>query len=441
MSRAFVCALSVGVLALGACAGLPRTERPTALYLTPGTPTPWREDFGDPELRALLRRADLANLDIKSALARLERAEADAALARAGRSIQIDTGLSGVTGGETFGRSRVGASPTLEASYEVDLWGRLKQEIASADSETAADAIEVEAARQVVAARTVTAYVDFRYAQQAEVSARRTSGFVGRRRDLIRIRAEAGTASADDVLEAGALVADAAAAEQAASVEVLVQRLRLQALLGDVADLDVPPGNLPETVTVPGEDVASDDVDARSGVRAAFARLRAADAHRAAVIASTRPGFRIVAALGTPDAAFASLLDVRALAWAAAVSLTHAAVDGGANRARVDQASADADLAELNWRKAVVDGWVDLQITVQHDAAASAELAAARRHFDEALTRFRLAQRRHHEGVIDGIAMAAERVALEDAGLAVAQAQAQLLRQRVLLSLARGGAA
>ncbi|WP_339913717.1 TolC family protein [uncultured Brevundimonas sp.] len=441
MSKSFVCAMMVVMLALGACAGVPQTERPTALSLVPTAPTSWREDFDDPELRALLRRADLTNLDIKSALARLERAEADAALARSGRSIQIDTGLSGVTGGETFGRSRVGASPTLEASYEVDLWGRLKQEIASADSETAANAIEVEAARHLVAARTVTAYVDFRYAQQAEASARRRSGFIGSRRDLIRIRAGAGSASEDDVLEAGAMVADAAAAEQAASVEAIVQRLRLQALLGGVADLEISPGNLPEVVTVPGETVASDDVDARPEVRAAFARLQAADSHRAAAIAATRPGFRIVAALGTPDAAFAALLDVRALAWAAAASLTHAVVDGGANRARVAQASADADLAELAWRKAVVDGWLDLQSTVQHDAAASAELALARRHFDGAQTRFRLAERRHHEGVIDGVAMATARVALEDAGLAVAQAQAQLLRQRVLLSLARGGAA
>jgi len=441
MSRSLVCALTVLGLTLGACAGVPRTERQTALNLTSTSPTPWSEDFGDVELRALLRRADLGNLDIKSALARLERAEADAALARSGRSIHIVTGQSGVIGGETFGQSRFGASPTLEASYEVDLWGRLQQEIASADSETAAGEIDVEGARRLVAASTVKAYIEFRYAQQAEASARRNSGFIGSRRDLIRIRANAGAAGADDVLEADTMVSDAAAVEQASATEILIQRLRLQALLGGVTDLDIPSGDLPGIVTVPGEAVASDDVDARPDVRSAFARLRGADSRRAAAIAATRPEFRIVAALGTPDAAFASLLDVRALAWAAAAGLTHAVADGGANRARVDQASADADLAELNWRNAVVDGWVDLQIAVQLDAAGSAELALARQHFDEARTRLHLAERRHHEGTIDGVAMAVAQVSLEEAGLAVARAQAQLLQRRALLRLASGGAA
>lgn len=441
MSRSHICALTVVVLVLGACAGVPQTERPTALYLTPTAPASWSEDFGDPELHALLRRADLANLDIKTALARLERAEADAALGRSGRSIQVQAGFSGVTGGETFGQSRIGASPTLEASYEVDLWGRLKREIASTDSEAAASAIDVEGVRRLVAAKTVSTYVDLRYAQRAEASARRNHALAERRLDLIRMRAGAGTASADDVLKASGLFSDVAAVERAAEAEVLIQRLRLQALLGGVTDLDLPPGELPEFVALPGETVVSDDVDAQPAVRAAFARLRAADAHRAASIAATRPAFRIIAALGSPDAALASLLDVRALAWAAAASLTHAVVDGGANRARVAQSSADADLAELAWRKAVVDGWVDLQIAVQLDAAASAELILAREHFAQAQAGLRLAERRHHEGVIDGVAMADARIVLETTALSVARAQAQVLRQRVLLCVATGRAA
>ncbi|MGV9006851.1 MAG: TolC family protein [Brevundimonas sp.] len=438
MNRLLASGLTVVVLTLGACAGVPATERPSALYLTADLPAPWSEDFGDPELAALLRRADLDNLDIKAALARLEHAEADVALVRSGRSVQIQTGVSGVTGGETFGRSRMGASPTLEVSYDVDLWGRLRQEVAAADSEALAGAIDVEGARRLVAVSTVTTYVDLRFAQQAEASARRTGELAARRLGLISMRADAGVVDAGDPLRASSLVSDAAAAEQAAATEVLVQRMRLQALLGGVIDLDIAPGVLPELVDVPGEAVASDDVDARPEVRAAFARLQAADAHRAASIAATRPGFQIVAALGTPDAAFASLLDVRALAWAAAASLTHSVVDGGANRARVAQASADADLAELAWRKAVVDGWVDLQIAVQLDAAASRGLALARHHFDEAQVRLHLAERRHHEGVIDGVAMTDARMALEDAGLSVTRAQAEVRRDRVLLSVARG---
>lgn len=427
---------------LSACATSPVRTRASVLERVPSTPPVWREDFGDPVLRRLLDQADLGNLDIKAALARVEGANAAAALARAESAPQVQLGLGGVVGAETFNRFRKAGSPTLDAAYEVDLWGRLKTAATAADDEVAATAYDVEAARRLVAAQVTGAYVARREAQQAEATASRVLELARRRDDLIKVRAGAGAASADDLRQSAAVVAEADNTRSAAGREAEIQRFRLAVLLGGeteaAANLIWTPAPLPAIQTPRSASIRSDDVDHRPDVRAAFARLQAADAHRASLIAATRPQFQIVAALGAVDAAIANLLDVRAVAWAVAGTLTRTVMDGGAGRARVAQAVVTADLAEVAWRKSVLEGWIEMQTAVHQEAGALASLSLAQARLEDAQAALRVAEQRHREGVIDGVAMADAGMAVEAAVLARNQAQAQSLRLRALTLLATG---
>ncbi|CAN5371129.1 efflux transporter outer membrane subunit [soil metagenome] len=429
---------AVLALQLAGCAGDIPAARSSALGLAPALPSPWREDFGDPVLRTLLNRADLGNLDIKAALARLERAQADADLARSARAPRVQLGAAGALGGETFGRARVAASPTLEAVYDVDLWGGLRQGQAAARSEGMAGVADVRGARRLVAAQTVTAYLALRAAQDSRASAGRRSEILSRRLALVRARADNGTVGDEAVLQAETAVTEILAAGRDADDAALLQTRRLQALIGSPADLDLADGRLPPIPVGIGAALASDAVDARPDVQAALARLQAADARRAQAIAATRPQFQIVAALGAPDAAISTLLDVRALAWAVAGAVTHTILDGGAGRARVAQAGADGDQAELAWRKAVLDGWLDMQSAVTREAAAERAAAAATAHLEQSLKSLGVIERRHREGTADGVAMADARLAVEDAKLAVTLASALALTASVECRLAVG---
>lgn len=446
MRLALAAVLTAGMAAgltvgLSACATPPVEARTSVLERVPTTPAVWREDFGDPVLRLLLDRADIGNLDIKAALARVEGADVATRLARAEGSPQVQVGLAGVVGGETFSRFRKAGSPTLDAAYEVDLWGRLKASTAAADNEAAASVYDVEAARRLVAAQVVGAYVALREAQQAEATAARALALARRRDDLIKVRAGAGSAGADDLRQSAAVVAEADNTRSAAGREADLQRLRLGALLGGEAGAVLAPAPLPVVPVARSAALSSDEVDHRPDVRAAFARLQAADAQRASAIAGTRPRFQIIAALGAADAAISNLLDVRAVAWAMAGTLTRTVADGGAGRARVDQAVVAADLAEVAWRKSVLDGWVEMQTAAHHEAGMQATLILAQTRLDNAQAALRGAEQRHREGVIDGVAMADARIAVEAALLARDQAQAQSLRQRALTVLAAGDAA
>lgn len=429
--------VAAALIGLGACATPVPKERPSALRLTPPQEAVWTEDFGDPVLRALLARADLGNLDVKAALARAEQAQAAMALTRSTRTPRIEVGVAGAAGGTSLRRTRHAASPTLEAAYEADLWGRIRQMRMAVDADAAAAAADTFEARRLIAAQTVTAYVALRQAQQAEASAQRAVAAAARRVDLMRVRTQNGAASNGEVLEAEVVRAEAEAVGREARTEVIAQTLRLEALLGGVRGLELASADLPR-LPADADGLSSDAVDHRPEVQAALLRLQAADARRAAAVAAERPQFQIIAALGAPDPAIATLLDVKTLAWALAGTVTQAVVDGGAADARIAAASSEADQAEIAWRKAVVDGWTEMQLAVRREADAAAAVSQASLVDRSARTALQAAERRHREGVIDGVAMADAALAVETAQRALTQAQAQALAARVQSRLATG---
>jgi multidrug efflux system outer membrane protein len=128
-------------LTLAACIG-PRPTPPAASAVVPppawrtavGATQPIRADwwgaFGDPVLTDLVSRALANNVDLLSAAARIDEARAAARLARAQQTPTLGGSLPGTTGQTVspFGTpsDAFGAQPAVTASYDLDLFGRLR---------------------------------------------------------------------------------------------------------------------------------------------------------------------------------------------------------------------------------------------------------------------------------------------------------------------------
>ena len=441
MTRPAWSSLAAVAMLLSACAHLdpedraPRTD-PVA-RLSPSGPSPWQVDFEDPALSDLLRGADLGALDIKIALARLARARADVAEARAQRAPHVSIGAEGAVGGVDFHDARSAATPAFEATYEVDLWGRLARgEDAAVHDQAAADA-DVAAARLLVAADTVRAFAALRSAQDAIEGYAHRKELASRALALTQRRASEGAAEPGAVGAAQLALDRAGAGLEAAREDEKLEVATLGDLLGRPG-IAVPLGPpLAEDRAVPT--TGSEIIANRPDVRAAFARLQAADARRAQAVASSRPQLQLSALLGAPDAAIATLLDVRSLAWAVAASLSHSLLDGGAARARVHAAGADADVADLQYRKAVLAGWSDVRTALVDQARARRELAAARTAKALAGDSVRLQAARHREGATDGLDTVAAGVAVEAAQDQLRAARLAAVEARVRIALATGG--
>ncbi|MBT9470837.1 MAG: TolC family protein [Phenylobacterium sp.] len=432
-------------MALAGCTHLTAGEKGSRTDPTSRLPqtsaSPWREDFGDSDLATLLARADAGSLGGKLARSRLAKADAEVEAADAVRTINVVAGLSAAIGGATFHDSGSAATPTLEVRNELDVWGRLAHGRQSARAERAAAAADVDAARLQVGAETARSYLMLAAAREAHGIAMRREAAARDAQAFSERRLASGAANVRDVVARRSAVIAAAGARERAAAHADLELARLSDLIGAPVDVPVAVSGL----AAPGLDralgpVDSSVVDRRPDVRATQSRIRAADEHRAAAIAAARPQFQIAAAFGAPDAAIATLLDVRALAWAAAASLSHEILDGGARKARIHVATADADIADITYRQTVLVAWQEIRAAVADTASARRSLEAAVADLDAARAALSAAEARHAAGVVDGAGLAAARLTVADAEQAVCDARLRLGFAQVALILAEGPA-
>lgn len=441
--RAGTVALLVGLmLALTACAGSTRADRapradPVA-RLAPAGPSPWRETLGDPALADLLLQADGGGIEIKTALARLERAQAEVERAQASKKPRVSTGVVGATGAHTFsGRPQSAITPVLDASYEIDLWGRLARAQEAAMADRTAAAADVAAARLLIAAEVARAYTALRLAQAAETGAASRIVTAQQALTMMQERAANGAAIRTDVEARAAAVRAAGELAIQAREEVEVQSARIAALIGKPTYIPAPASpREPDPAPIA---IASDVVDRRPDVQASLARLLAADQKRAEAVAATRPRFVLDLGLGSPEAALVTLLNVKSLAWAAAASLSEPLLDGGARRADLHATTADADLAELAYRQAVRTAWSEVRAAGVAQARSRRALIAGEVALAAARAAVSAGDLRHQAGVMNGIGLLDLDLAVGDAEGAILRAQAQAIDARIQFALVTGG--
>jgi NodT family efflux transporter outer membrane factor (OMF) lipoprotein len=132
---------------------LPHTSVPTAWTASGGTPAPvadqWLASFEDPALTALVAEALAYNADLQAAAARVEQASGYVAVASG--SLWPSVGVAATQSGKSGGGGGLNAV-FLNASLELDIWGRLRYGEAAAEEQSAAVQADYAFARQSLAA-------------------------------------------------------------------------------------------------------------------------------------------------------------------------------------------------------------------------------------------------------------------------------------------------
>ena len=235
--------LTSALLSLGGCAVGPDFQAPQAQLPTQwrdagaGGPASapvaqpvndaWWDSFGDPELSALVAEASAANPDILIAYERLRQSRAALRVSEADglpklganasyrRGQNSEAGLSDPSG--RGGKSSFNLWQTgVDASWELDLWGRVQREVEQAGALSQA---ALEAQRGVmlsVRAETASHYIRLRGAQNQLAVLRQTLDNANRNLALTRLRQREGVATELDVSQADA---------QAAAIEAAVPPL------------------------------------------------------------------------------------------------------------------------------------------------------------------------------------------------------------------------
>ena len=423
---------------LGACAhsGVSAPPHNTIERIKPTDASPWREDFGDPILRDLLDRADISSLDVKRALARLDRADAELKIAHAGASPLVVIGAGAAVGGVRNRSVRARGLPSIAGAYEWDLWGRLDLASQGARADRAASADEVAAARLLIGAETARTYFQFRASEASITSLVTRRDLADRVITLVQARRTAGLGGGDDIEGRRHALAEIDTQLIEARLQARLLAIRLGTLLGSSTPLSPQPQAKPWPEPGPLIPIPSDIVARRFDVTATFHRLQAADARRAEAVAASRPRFIINLSGGSTDPGTADLLNARSLIWAAAVALSHTAYDGGVEKGRIRSAGAEADLADLAYRSTLLNAWSEAQVAMSSAQAADAALDIAQTDLEGATRALARAKARHQDGLASGIDMALAEDQREVAGMALAAARYKAVAARLDLALA-----
>ena len=403
-------------------------------------PDDWWRLYDDPALDEVVRAALAANADLRVAYANLDGSRAALRQAQAARLPQTTIESALGVDNPASQPSASGNVPTTDydiaatASWDIDLFGRLRSASAAARADAEAQAAIVDGLRVAVVADTVLAYVDLCGATRAIGAAREVAAAQDRSVALVREQLRAGEVSPLEVSQ----VATIAAASRAAIAPFEAQRAnalyRLATLQGrpptEARNYSFTCAAAPRLRTAAPVGDGTALLLRRPDIREAERRLAAAAARVGVARADLYPRVNLGGALGLLSGDFKAV---------ASPLVTWAFPNQAPARARLEQARATERAALAGWDVAV------LRSLREVETALAAYDAETRRNRDlglasrEAQAYVRRAGARVRLGDAPGLLQVDAQRSLAAATLQQVQSDLQVSQSEVALFRALGG--
>lgn len=349
-------------------------------------PDRWWRAFEDRTLNALVTDALQGNMSIKAVWDRLDQAAAQARKAGAGLYPSVD---GRVEGGVSFSEERQtpipggagavssgGVVPNLligvAASYEIDIWGRVRSTRNAARREVAATRESLQAAAVSLSGEVAVAWYGLLEAYGQLRLLERQAEANQRLLKLVALRMGYGQTGAIDLLQQKQLIESIQSDLMGATVRARLLEHRLAVLLGRPPTVRVVPAGarrreLPGLPDLPDPGVPAELVQRRPDVRAAFHRIEAANEQVAAAIADRFPRLSISAGAQVSDDGVKDLFNNWLVSLAA--NLLAPIFDGGRRKAEVDRAKAAASEALHDYGQTVLEAIAEVEgalVTEKH---------------------------------------------------------------------------
>jgi NodT family efflux transporter outer membrane factor (OMF) lipoprotein len=325
-------------------------------------------------------------------------------------------------------------------SYELDLWGQIRNEVAAAKANAAASAADLENARLSLIAQLAGDYIQLRSLDRDTEILDETVKAYARALELTEQRHGAGIAPGLDVSQAQTQL-DSARSQAA---QTLAQRALMEhaiaALLGvSASTFSIKPAIVAITLPQIPSGVPATLLQRRPDIAAAQRRMIAANADIGVARAAYFPTLTLGAQAGFQSTGYSNLLSAPSSFWAIGPNALLSVFDGGLRRAQVAQARAEFDASAANYRSIVVSAFQQVEDSLAtlnhyHDATVEERAAvdAARRTLDFALALYK-------QGATDYLTVVTSQTALLQTQLEALNLDTLQLSASVNLILALGG--
>ncbi len=380
----------------------------------------WWEIFGDAKLNELEAQVDGANQSLAQAEAQYRQAAAlvsqarasffptlsvSASATRSGRNSDngsIITGTGTVIGGTT-GSTATGArignqySLPVSASWEPDLWGRVRRQVEQQAGNAQASAATLESTRLSLHAQLAQDYFQLRIVDEQKRLLEDTVAAYRKSLQLTQNQYNVGVAARSDVVQADTQLKQA----QVQAIDLGVSRAQLEhaiaLLIGktpaefslDQVKFDIKPPAIP--VGVP-----SQLLQRRPDVAVAERQAMSANAQIGVAESAYFPTLSLSASAGFQSSSFSKWLTAPSRFWSLGPELAETIFDGGLRHAQTAQARAAYDGAVANYREVslaafqnVEDNLSGLRVLEAESAAQADAVAAAEEALKITLNQYR----------------------------------------------------
>lgn len=424
-----------------------------ALTSKPGAATPsldWWRGFRSAELTQLMEEAQIVNLDIAAAVARLRQADAQAritgaallpTLSAGGQETYARTSGSSASGLTNNGREITNFQGSLSASYEIDFWGKNRDAALAAEETANASRFDRDVVALTTMAAVANAYFQVVTAQDRIRTADRNIASAQRILDAIKQRFSAGTGNELDVAQQESVLAN-----QRASVPLL--RTTLAQNKHALATLVSRP---PESVRIAGGSLnniaaprvtpglPSDLLTQRPDIRRQEAQLAAATANVGSARAQFFPTIQLTGSGGYQSSALVALFNPNAAFFNMVGGLTQPIFDGGRIRGNFELTQARQDELLQAYRKTVVQSFADVDNALVAIRQTTDRLRLQREVVRASRRAFELSEQQLRAGTADIVTVLNTQLTLFQAEDTLSQAQLSRLQAFVSLYQALGG--
>jgi outer membrane protein, multidrug efflux system len=431
--RRFGFPLLILTASVAGCAVGPNYRRPTALPASrmpaafgdpaitnagdwkaaePAAPLPrdaWWDIYADEELNRLESLAAENNQQVAAAIANYEQARAAVGVARADFFPQVASSAS-----TTRQRTSANASPTSatagksttfamfgvsgDASWELDLWGRIRREVESAHAQLNASADDLDAVKLSIQAEVAIEYFALLSLDAQDALLQETSVAYAKALELTQNRHKSGVASDLDVSQAETQFKSAQAQIPAVDLQRAQTRHALAVLCGQPATTFALKPNPNMTTNAPAIplSVPSEWLERRPDIAAAERRMAAANAEVGVAKTAFYPRVLLNGSGGFQSISASTLFDWPSRLWAVGPTLELPLFTGGRNRAQLASARAAYDGAVASYRQTVLAAFQDVEdqlaaqgLLARQLSEENAALASAKRTLEISNNRYK----------------------------------------------------
>jgi NodT family efflux transporter outer membrane factor (OMF) lipoprotein len=402
----------------------------------------WWSIFADPELDALAARVVISNQNVRIAEANYRQARAVASQARAAYYPTV----GGTAAGRRSQSSSVSSTRpafasgitnsrevSLDASWEIDLWGRIRRSVEGAEANAQASEADLAAATLAAQSELAQNYLLLRITEiQQQLLADTVTAFTTTLK-LTQNRYAAGVAARVDVVQAETQVKST----QAEAIDLQLTRAQLEhaiaLLVGEPpSSFSIPRAPFKARMPSIPVGVPSELLQRRPDIAAAERRVASANAQIGVAEAAFYPSLSITAAGGYAAPSTADLFSLPARFWSVGPALAQLLFDGGARKAVTEQARAAYDAQVAAYRQTVLIAFAEVEDNLAALRILEAEAAVQQEAVESARKSVELTTNQYQAGIVSFINVAA----VQASALNNERAAVTLLGRRLSASVA-----